>query len=70
LDETLRIEELDGEGNVIDSEESSWSLRWTMRQEMAYLLELCEFEPIEEFSDFQGSPPDYGREQLWIARAR
>ena len=69
LNETLRIEELDGEGNVIDSEESSWSLRWTMRQEMAYLLELCGFEPVEEFSDFQGSAPDYGREQLWIARA-
>jgi len=23
----------------------------------------------EQFADFNGSPPDYGREQLWIARA-
>jgi hypothetical protein len=69
LDETLRIEELDGDGKVVDSEDSSWSLRWTMRQEMAYLFELCGFEPIEQYSDFRGSAPAYGREQLWIARA-
>jgi hypothetical protein len=25
-----------------------------MRQEMAYLLELCGFEPVEEFSGFPG----------------
>ena len=68
LNETLRIEELDGDGNVIGSEESSWSLRWTMRQEMAYLFELSGFEPIEQYSDFLGSAPAYGREQLWVAR--
>ena len=69
LDETLRIEELDGDGNVVDSEDSLWSLRWTMRQEMAYLFELCGFEPIEQYSDFRGSAPAYGRDQLWVARA-
>jgi SAM-dependent methyltransferase len=69
LDETLRIEELDGDGNVVDSEESVWSLRWTMRQEMAYLFELCGFEPIEQYSDFRASAPAYGQEQLWVARA-
>jgi len=36
---------------------------------MAYLLELCGFEPVAQFSDFHGSPPEYGREQLWVARA-
>jgi len=69
LDETLRIEELDSDGSVVDSEDSSWSLRWTMRQEMAYLFELCGFEPVEQYSDFRGSPLAYGREQLWVARA-
>jgi hypothetical protein len=69
LDETLRIEELDGDGLVIDGEDSSWSLRWTMRQEISYLFGLCGFEPIEQFSDFCGAAPAYGREQLWIARA-
>jgi len=69
LNETLRIEELDNDGNVVDSEESSWALRWTMRQELAYLFELCGFEPVEQYSDFSGSAPAYGREQLWVARA-
>jgi len=69
VEEVLRFEEFDQAGNMVAREETSWSLRWSMRQEIAYLLELCGFEPIEQFSDFKGSPPDYGREQLWVARA-
>lgn len=68
--EVLRFEEFDGAGNVVGSEETSWSLRWNMRQETAYLLELTGFEVIDLYSDFNRSPPDYGREQLWVARAR
>ncbi len=68
--ETLRIEELDGEGRVVASEETSWALRWSMRQEMAYLFELCGFEIVAQYSDFDGSPPAYGREQLWVVSAR
>jgi SAM-dependent methyltransferase len=67
--EVLRFEEFDAAGNVVAAEETSWTLRWSMRQEIAYLLELCDFEAVEQFSDFNRSPPDYGREQLWIARA-
>jgi SAM-dependent methyltransferase len=66
--ETLRIEELDAAGTVIASEETSWALRWSLRQEMAYLFELTGFEVVAEFSDFKGSPPAYGREQLWVVR--
>ncbi|WP_292318759.1 class I SAM-dependent methyltransferase [Mesorhizobium sp.] len=69
VQETLRFEQFDPAGNVVAREETSWSLRWNMRQEIAYLLELCGFEAVDLFSDFKGSPPDYGREQLWIARA-
>lgn len=69
VQEILRFEELDPAGNVIAQEETSWSLRWSARQEIAYLLELCSFETVNQFSDFNGSPPAYGREQLWIARA-
>ncbi|MGJ7042829.1 SAM-dependent methyltransferase [Shinella sp. BE166] len=68
--EVLRFEEFDAAGNVAGSEETSWSLRWSTRQETAYLLELSGFEVIDLYSDFSRSPPDYGREQLWIARAR
>lgn len=69
VSETLRFEALDQEGCVVATEESTWTLRWALRQEMAYLLELCGFRPVEQLSDFRASPPAYGREQIWIARA-
>jgi len=68
--ETLRLEELDASGQVVASEETSWALRWSLRQEMTYLFELCAFEVVEQFSDFNRSPPAYGREQVWVVRAR
>jgi SAM-dependent methyltransferase len=66
--ERLRIEELDETGQVLEAEETSWSLRWSTRQEMRYLFELTGFEVVAEYSDFFGSPPAYGAEQLWITR--
>jgi SAM-dependent methyltransferase len=66
--ERIRIEELDAEGRVLAAQETSWRLRWSLRQEMAYLLELCGFEALEVFSDFRRAPPAYGREQVWLAR--
>jgi hypothetical protein len=68
--ETLRLEEIDAAGRVVASEETSWALRWSLRQEMAYLFELCGFAVVAQYSDFRGSPPAYGREQLWIVSAR
>jgi hypothetical protein len=41
-----------------------------VRQEMAYLFELCGFDIVDQLSDFKGSPPAYGREQLWVVAAR
>ena len=67
--ERMRVEELDAEGGVLGSHETSWSLRWSTRQEMAYLLELTGFEALSVYSDFQRSPAAYGGEQLWVARA-
>lgn len=68
--ESLQFEEIDQAGSVMGSEETSWSLRWSTRQETAYLLELTGFDVVDLYSDFGRSPPDYGREQLWVARAR
>jgi SAM-dependent methyltransferase len=67
--ETLLFQRLNREGAEIEREETSWTLRWSTRQETAYLLELCGFQPVEQYSDFLGSPPQYGREQLWVAQA-
>jgi SAM-dependent methyltransferase len=69
LSETLRIERFDASGKLLEHEETSWTLRWMMRQEVQYLLELCGFAPVAEYSDFRRSPPAYGKEQIWIARA-
>ncbi|NTG50465.1 class I SAM-dependent methyltransferase [Agrobacterium rhizogenes] len=69
VQEVLRFEAFDKAGGLVACEETSWTLRWSMRQEIAYLLELCGFEVVEQFSDFSGAPPAYGREQLWIARS-
>jgi SAM-dependent methyltransferase len=66
--ETMRFEEFDEGGNIIACEDASWTLRWNMRQETEYLLELCGFEVVDQYSDFFFSPPAYAKEQLWIAR--
>lgn len=66
--ETIRIDALDSDNRVIESEETAWSLRWSYQQEMHYLLELVGFTVEALYSDFIGSPPAYGLEQVWIAR--
>jgi len=67
--ERVRLEVIDEAGRIVATEETSWALRWTLRQEMIWLLELCGFEPVEQWSDFHGAAPAYGKEQIWVARA-
>lgn len=66
--ERLLVEELDPSGCVLASQETAWSLRWSTRQEMAWLFELSGFEIVAQYSDFKGSAPRYGGEQLWVVR--
>ena len=68
LRERWRFSELDPKGRVVREEFEELKLRWTYRHEMRHLLELGGFEPIAEYSDYAGSPPAYGREQIWVAR--
>ena len=68
LEERWRFTETDSNGRVVRQEEEILRLRWTYRYEMRHLLELAGFEVEAEFSDFRGSPPAYGREQVWLAR--
>jgi hypothetical protein len=69
IQERTRLDTIDESGKVVATEERSMALRWTLRQEMAYLFELCGFEVVELVSDFNSSPPAYGREQIWVVRA-
>ena len=67
FEETWRFTEVGSKGKV-RVEQEVLRMRWTYRNEMRYLLELCGFEEISEYSDYAKSPPAYGKEQIWVAR--
>ena len=68
LHETWRFSEIAQDGSLIRAEDEELVLRWTYRYEMRYLLELSGLDVVAEYSDFEGSPPAYGKEQVWVAR--
>jgi hypothetical protein len=70
LEETWRFQELNHDGALLREERETLRMRWLYRYEMRYLLELSGFEIEAEYSDFEGSPPAYGNEQVWVARKR
>ena len=67
--EVWRFTERDETGAVLRQEEEALTMRWLYRWEIRYLLELCGFEIEAEHSDYRGSPPAYGKEQVYVARA-
>lgn len=68
LEERWRFRELGPGNEVLREEYEMLTMRWTYRYEMRHLLQLSGFEVESEASDFVGSPPAYGREQVWTAR--
>jgi SAM-dependent methyltransferase len=68
LDEVWLSTEVDSAGRELRSQRETLSLRWTYRWEMRHLLELAGLEVVSESGDFLGSPPAYGREQVWVIR--
>lgn len=69
LRETWRFTERNADGITTRQEEELLTMRWLYRWETRYLLELCGFEVEAEYSDYFGSPPAYGKEQVFVARA-
>ena len=63
-------EELDDEGHVIAKTYKRLTMRFTLRQEMLYLLELCGFEVAALYGDHARSPFRPGSSQVWVARKR
>jgi SAM-dependent methyltransferase len=61
-----RFTEADSNGRIVREEEEQLQARWTFRYEMRYLIENCGFKVEAEYSDFQRSPPAYGKEQIWV----
>ena len=66
--ETWRFTEFGPDNaTVVRQEKETLRMRWTFRYEMRHLLRLCGFRVVEDYSDFQKSPPSYGNEQVWVA---
>ena len=58
--------ELDASGAVLRTDVERLTLRWSLRSEMRLLFELSGLEVVAEYGDFDGGPPAYGREQVWV----
>lgn len=58
--------EIGASGDVLRSDVERLTLRWSLRSEMRLLFELEGLEVVAEYGDFQGGPPAYGREQVWV----
>jgi hypothetical protein len=68
--ESWRWIERGANGAIVRDTEETLRLRWTYRQELAHLFELTGFTLVAEYSDFLGSPPQYGAQQIWVAGRR
>ncbi len=68
LREEWVFRETDAAGTVLSEEREELRMRWSFRWEMRHLFALTGFEVEAEYSDFRGSPPAYGGEQVWVLR--
>ncbi len=63
------IEELDGDGAVLQKLYRDFQLRYLHRWEAQHLLELCGFQVLQLYGDFDRSPFDEtSTEMIWVAR--
>ena len=60
--------ELGPSDEALRTEVERLTLRWATRSEMRLLFELEGLQVVGEFGDFNGGPPAYGREQVWVLR--
>lgn len=58
--------EIGPSGEVLRDETERLTLRWSTRSEMRLLFELEGLTVEAEYGDFQGAPPAYGLEQVWV----
>jgi SAM-dependent methyltransferase len=58
--------EIGPDGRVLRDDTERLTLRWSTRSEMRLLFELERLEVIADYGDFNGGPPAYGREQVWV----
>ena len=61
------FEELDADGMVVSKHYNPLKIRYSYRYEVQHLLELCCYEVVALFGDFNYHPFSYGGEQIWVA---
>jgi hypothetical protein len=64
-----RYTELRPDGELLAEDTREMALRWACRWELHNLLRLCDLVVEAEYSDFEGSPPAYGKQLILVARA-
>jgi hypothetical protein len=64
--EEWAFREIDADGRVLRTDTERLVLRWSLRSEMRLLFELAGLNVVAEYGDFNGGPPAYGREQVWV----
>tara|TARA_R110000868_G_scaffold262401_1_gene520898 strand:- start:58724 stop:59545 length:822 start_codon:yes stop_codon:yes gene_type:complete len=70
FEDTYLYSEMTYTGTVLRTEEAKLKMRWSTRQEMLHLFEMCGLEVTEEYSDFYKSAPAYGKEQVWVLKKK
>lgn len=65
-----RYAEIGFDGQILREDTREMALRWTYRWELHHLLALCGFAVETEHSDFERSPPVYGKELIIVGRAQ
>jgi SAM-dependent methyltransferase len=64
--EDWTFSEIGASGEVLRTAIEQLTLRWSLRSEMRFLVELVGFAVVADYGDFRGGPPAYGREQVWV----
>lgn len=68
IHQQMRFDELENDGKVSATYHTSLTLRYSHRYEVHYLLELCGFEVLDLYGDFDRTPYR-GSEQIWLVRS-
>jgi SAM-dependent methyltransferase len=68
ITEDWTAREIGPSGDILRTNTERLTLRWSTRSEMRLLFELAGLAVVDEYGDFRGGPPAYGREQVWVLR--
>ena len=68
FEELWRYKEIDEDGNKLRIHDCVMRLLWATRQQMHAMFNEEGYAVDHLYSDFQKSPPAYGKEQIWVLK--